>query len=282
MVTLLPGSFKGVPILVKGGTDERGRRLLPYEFPNSERRIIQDLGFDQPIYDLEIIVTGGTPEEYESNRDGLIRVLTEPGQGILIHPFYGELNVRAGKFTVSQDISTYLKAKFTCKFYEVRETRRFIENLRTPEFIELEIENTIPVILSSYSAQYPSARTSNIGFQNLVDLTVEFINNILIWVSALNAVVDVEPFTDKYRQTISANVNSGSSLTENTQTLIQDIDVQFDDPEDAIEFYPNLVNFSRDAGNVNLNRFIEAQKQQVTLDLFNTLGFLLLCFSCIA
>jgi len=88
--SIQPASFKGVPFGVLADDKEGGRRAVVHEFPQREDAFVEDLGMAVNRFVLQAFVLGA---DYLQKRDALERVLSEPGPGTLVHPWYGEVTV---------------------------------------------------------------------------------------------------------------------------------------------------------------------------------------------
>lgn len=85
-----PASFKGAGFGVSGDDKEGGRRTVVHEFPQREEVYVEDMGAATTRFTVQAFVLG---PDYMSERDELERVLSEPGPGTLVHPWYGEITV---------------------------------------------------------------------------------------------------------------------------------------------------------------------------------------------
>lgn len=85
-----PASFRGVSFGVSGDDKESGRRTVVHEFPQREEAYVEDLGAAATRFTVQAFVLG---PDYMSKRDALEKVLSEPGPGTLVHPWYGEITV---------------------------------------------------------------------------------------------------------------------------------------------------------------------------------------------
>lgn len=91
-------SFRGVSFLVAAESTARGKKVAIHEYPNSDRRFVEELGKLPPIFTIEAIVHG---DDLINKRLRLEKALERPGQGLLVHPVYGTLTVSALTFTTS-------------------------------------------------------------------------------------------------------------------------------------------------------------------------------------
>ncbi len=114
---LLPGSYKGVRFLAKSFTTGGGRKTVKHSFPNSDKQVIEDLGFSPRTYSMQISIndSGGS---YFLNRDRFIAVLEDGEIGKLTHPLYGDIeNVRInGNYTLNEDLSELGEGRISVLF----------------------------------------------------------------------------------------------------------------------------------------------------------------------
>ncbi len=86
---LLPASFRGAPFLMPSHQQEGlGRKTVRHEFPFSNSRDIEDLGRSPRIFTINGLIEN-SDGEYFSKRFALEEALSQPGPGLLVHPFSG-------------------------------------------------------------------------------------------------------------------------------------------------------------------------------------------------
>jgi len=83
-------SFRGVPFLVDADRSTRGRRTVVHEYPKRPMPLVEDMDLATRDYKLSAWVAG--PDCF-TQRDALLKVIEEPGQGELVHPWYGRVMV---------------------------------------------------------------------------------------------------------------------------------------------------------------------------------------------
>lgn len=87
---LLAASFRGVPFFFGDLTRSGGRRLAEHEFPLRDDPYIEDLGRKKREHKIAGYVLG---DDYVAQRDALEAALDEPGAGLLLHPYRGQISV---------------------------------------------------------------------------------------------------------------------------------------------------------------------------------------------
>ena len=110
LAELHTASFRGVRFLIGDVSTSGGRKQVVHEFPNSNRREIDDLGLLNKTYSISGLVTTS------SARDSLIAALDGDGSGELIHPTFGAINVSAQPYTVTETTRELGVIKFQMSF----------------------------------------------------------------------------------------------------------------------------------------------------------------------
>jgi len=112
---LLPGSYKGAPFLIRRGDTSGGRKTVTHEYPNSDRRFVEDLGLLQRSFSVEATITGSN-DDYLQVRDRLIDALESQGPGLLVHPFFGNVQASAISYSLNEDITRLNDTSITINF----------------------------------------------------------------------------------------------------------------------------------------------------------------------
>lgn len=109
----LQASFRGVNFLITSENEEGGKKTVTHEYPNSNRRFVEELGTLPSNFSMSAFVHG--PTAVQSSRE-LIRVLGLPGVGVLVHPIYGRLEVKSTKWSRSTQETEMGEIKFSLEF----------------------------------------------------------------------------------------------------------------------------------------------------------------------
>lgn len=110
---LYPALYKGVSFLLQSHTLTAGRKTVTHEFPNSDYRVVEDLGALPDKFTITGLTTGGN---YIQARDNLIAALNSQGPGQLVHPYYGTVMVTATTYTVQESTRELNVAIFSMNF----------------------------------------------------------------------------------------------------------------------------------------------------------------------
>lgn len=98
---LRQGKFRNIEFSVTAsGETSGGRKTVTHEYPNTDRRFVEDLGKRKKTYTIEAYIDTTTNNQI---RDNFIRVLDTKGTGKLIHPWYGQKTVSVKGYTISDN-----------------------------------------------------------------------------------------------------------------------------------------------------------------------------------
>ena len=114
-------SFRGVPFFVDSTDDEFARRGAHHQYPQRDKGTFEDLGKDDPVYNLTGYVTEFSPGGYEAARDKLIAACTARGLGDLVHPYLGTKKVHCTTCRVMHSDKENGVARFVLSFLEADE-----------------------------------------------------------------------------------------------------------------------------------------------------------------
>ena len=115
LAELQRASFRGAAFLIGDVSTEGGRKQVVHEFPNSNRREIDDLGLLNKIYDISALVTSSDA------RDTLIRALDKQGRGELVHPMFGTVSVSSQPYIISESTRDLGVIRFQMSFLRSEE-----------------------------------------------------------------------------------------------------------------------------------------------------------------
>lgn len=87
---MLPASYRGVPFVVLGTEAENGRRTALHEYPYKDVGWPEDLGRSLRRIEIVGFLIG---DNVIAQRDAMIAACETAGDGLLIHPTYGSMQV---------------------------------------------------------------------------------------------------------------------------------------------------------------------------------------------
>ena len=101
---LRQGSYRGVQFYMDVGSGAGGRRMVTHQIPQNDTPLLEDLGQRANVYRIRAFVVG---DAYMTQRDALIKaVQNNKTAGPLVHPTLGNINVRPGEFSWTEDPKT--------------------------------------------------------------------------------------------------------------------------------------------------------------------------------
>jgi prophage DNA circulation protein len=118
-----PASYRNVEFFVARVNTSGGRKDSKKEIADSDKQVIEDMGLKQRIFTVNGIiaarrdVSGNEITSYQDSRDSLLEALELGERGILVHPFYGEIeNVVARTFSLDEDLANLGDSPITIVF----------------------------------------------------------------------------------------------------------------------------------------------------------------------
>lgn len=95
----LHGSYRGAGFWVQRSSGKAGRRWLIHEYPRRDKPYAEDMGRAAKEWRLTFFVAG---DDYDRERDALIKAFDEPGAATLVHPYLGTKTAVASDVTFEE------------------------------------------------------------------------------------------------------------------------------------------------------------------------------------
>lgn len=147
------GSFRGIPFLVDSHQLSGGRRVVKHEYPGKDKPGTEDMGRKAKDFSLEFYVVGS---DYMDARDQLIDALDAGGAGLLVHPYYGRMQVNVETYNLRESVREGGKATFSVSFCESGDTdqpSRIVDSSKqTSESAAALSEAAVVAFTEQYSA----------------------------------------------------------------------------------------------------------------------------------
>jgi prophage DNA circulation protein len=253
---LWQASLDGVEFLVSSDETKGGRRQAEYEYISTNRRQVQDLG----QYLRKFTVTGFIPydasndDDYFQKRDALLTVLEADGEHNLIHPFYGEITVTTGIYSLKQRTSKLGYAEIT--FTATQVSQEINNSLARPDKKVTETTVTDQANQTAKSLQDDSASKFSLtkafkdGYESAKDIASNTLQQIQDVIGPLAQEVDDAA---NFVKEIENDVDQINTLLNNPTSLFETI-------IDGITGVDGLTNdlIQADAGLKRFNEFGEA------------------------
>ncbi len=213
-------SFKGATFLIKSGTTTGGRKTVTHEYPNSDRRFVEDLGELKQTFTIEGLVHG---DNYFNDRDALIAALKSQGSGELVHPFFGTVKVVAQPYTLSENTTRLGVANFSMTFSSSEDSVFPVKTSDNKSLIN-DIKNEI---LSSVQADigniFSVSRKSAINFVDATAVITSMADAFEINSDTIFKVqTEISDFTAKL-ETFSDNTNTNAFDAVNLALELNDV-----------------------------------------------------------
>lgn len=148
-VTTVGGQYDGSTFQVASSSWNDGRRLVVMDIAGGSFPEVQDQGRVPRTTSLDIYIIGDGCLE---RRDTLIESLTARGLKDFVHPYFGHLKARAGKFSVGDQSTTLRYCAMTVEFVVLSDTVSKVFIPDTKAAIELQSATLIDNILKKYNS----------------------------------------------------------------------------------------------------------------------------------
>ena len=187
----MQGSFRDVPFFIESHEFESGRRKQDNEW--IKKASSEDRGQRIRKYQLEVYVLG---PDYMTERNKLVEALEEEGPAYLVHPYFGQLYVQAGKFTLTENKNEGGYCVFNIAFIEV-----------TLSISKDRLSNK----QNKFYASLSTANKSLITAKNSIKNGLSFINKTTSEIEKVTE--EVETLTENLDGVINAIVQPTEELT---------------------------------------------------------------------
>jgi prophage DNA circulation protein len=234
---LFPASFDGIPFLTRSADTTSGRKTVTHEYPNADRRFVEDLGKTQKVFTIEGIITG-TNDDYFQKRDALIQALESPGIKILVHHFFGTQQVVAKPYRLNEKTDSLNEASFSMTF----------------EKADL---NIFPAEGASNNSKISSIASSALGsFGNdvasLFGVTSTFVNNFS---DSQNQLTDIANIFSDTIATVTNDVNEISTFRSTVDKFVDNINSNIKNPAQLSTDMINLFDIANQTADSATDRF---------------------------
>ena len=244
---LRDGSFRGIEFKVQDSDREGSRRLVINKYPFRDVPFTEDLGRNEKKWSISGYIVG---PDYMDARDALLDAVENEGSGILIHPYYGTIDVIAAewRFRESQAEGGYVS--FSIGFVEpglnifpdgapipsalvALEADSLINVVRTDFINNIQVDGVAEWVRDSYSGGLSQAADVFDEIQNLGGInaqgTVALVNQAAEWVAnvadlkvpSLSLIGDITATADKLIETFKGLRDLAPSATDSGDNLDQ-------------------------------------------------------------
>ncbi|KKL68731.1 hypothetical protein LCGC14_2122050 [marine sediment metagenome] len=247
--TLNAASFKGVKFLARRTSATGGRKTVTHEYPNTDRRFVEDLGKLQKIFTIDGIITG-SQNTYAQKRDALITALESEGNGLLVHPFLGQQEVVSTTYSLSEDDSSIGEARFSMTFQKadlnifptqsgnnISEINQSLGNVLASS--EQDVINDWDVNLSS-SPNYDAAQRKLGEVSPAFADAVQRVTKDSAAISTFNAVLS------EFDSNINSNIVNSTALATDITSIFNSAAEVASGPDQLLNLFDFLFTFGDD------------------------------------
>jgi len=245
---LQPGSFRGVSFRARSTDGQLGRRVALHEYPGRDLPYAEDLGRKARRFSLELYVLG---DDYMDRRDQLIDALNQAGQGTLIHPWRGQLNVvvldARGPRETTRDGG---RASFSVTFVEAGKNREPAAQIDTAAKLQGQADQVDSQLVEDFQNQVD---TDGAGFiadnaRSTLQQAADSIDQISRLVSAPGGVAS-EQFNNlsAFADSLSSLISAPGNLAIELIGLVKGVADLAAKPLDAFDVYTQLFTWGDDA-----------------------------------
>ena len=267
---ILPASFQGVTFYVDGSKTSGGRKDVRHEFPNSNRQTIEDLGLKPRIHNITAITI---EPNYVQNRDNLLRVLESGRRGVLIHPFYGQIeNMKARTYTLDEQFKELGVAKFEIVFEPDDADGRPRQSLNTASVIADQTTAVNQSIETDFANTFSISPTAPNNFQaaetKLDSLSDSFVNSIDSVVANTDQINNFTQMVSNFRNNIPSLTRNPAGLGAEIRGTVETVKSLYTDPADQLTALGTLFDFGNNDQAINLTTR-ERRERKTNNDIIN-------------
>ena len=238
-----PASFRGISFLVPSESERGGIKSAIHEYPGADFRFVEDLGTNPSVFSITAIIHGVGAT---ARRAALVRALQQEGTGVLVHPAYGSIQVKATDYTASSSDASLGEYRFNITFYESRQAASLSATATTAT----GISSLVATFRENLTGTFGSLLTTPLGAVNLasaIDVAVsisETVRAALTLPSILEAQAAI--FTgalDFIDDTPGAAVATARSTAESIGAVMTSTTTLYADISDPLEGWLTLSAF---------------------------------------
>lgn len=247
---LYRGDFKGVSFFIRSGQTTGGPKVAVHEVVNSSKRDVENTGTFKNTYNVECFVAGN---DFLDNKNNLIRVINEPGTGILNHPYFGKKNCTCTSFTTDESNNNIGIVDFSLTFLEESDDVSPQPDFSNVAIIAITSESLFDQLITDMS-EFVKTNFSE-SFQDLVSISndvsnvftdaIKFISDITQEVLLFSS--DLTKFADEIVE-LSSNPFDLAVRTSGLFTSFSEI---FSSPSESLKAFVSLFPFSHNGLVIN-------------------------------
>lgn len=238
---LRKASFRGIPFFVDSSSSGFGRRNVLHEYPLRDTPYSEDLGRKARQFTVEAYVLG---DDYLGKRDAVIAACERPGQGELIHPYYGPKFVEVTNCQVEERAAEGRIARFSITFVEAGE--RIFPSARNDIFSRIASarDNLLSKAQAGFELAYQVLEFPQFVLNTAKD-TVRALSETLTGIkgSVEGAFADFYHSAKQIGDDVDSLIPDSKKLSPAIVATISKISEISEDPKEVVNAYKILMNF---------------------------------------
>jgi len=250
-----PAAYKKTEFLMQLAKTSGGNKDVRFEYPNSNRQKIEQLGKKVRDYSITAIIPH---KNYFILRDLMIAVLESPGKGPLDHPMYGRIeNVVVRTFVINETISELGRASIEIEFsiddnagapFSSVDSASEIEALNIN--LQIALNNDIATKFKVTTNSIGNFRDAQKKLQDITKTIRSAVDSISIITDTVNIIsANINSFNDSINLLISLPQDLANSITG----LFSTVNGVFSTFESAVITYRSMFDFGDNDTQINLN-----------------------------
>jgi len=239
--------FRDLPIFVTSESVSRGKKTVIHEYPNSDKRFVEELGKLPPTFTLNVIVFGSDAVQ---DRYNLEFKLEEPGLGTLIHPVYGSNEVQVLEYNAKSDQTKIGVFEYSIKFAISEATITPTPAEVTSSNVKNDAELAREAIFGSLVDKYipPEMSDSIVGVADNVtgiyDTVEDNINNVTGTI--ISQMATFTRFITQGRDSVYQVIQTGQNVKDSLVDVYNSALAAVSDPSTLTAAWEELLSFNLD------------------------------------
>lgn len=261
-------SFKNAVFLLRDDRTEGGRKTVTHEFPNRDTREVEDLGQMQKSFSITGIIHDGNGT-YFKDRDTLLEALESPGSGILVHPFFGSIQVSLINYVLTQSFTDLNRAVFAMTFEVRQESVGFTlsDAPGTKAAASVNSGTAIQkILIDNIANNFKIGKFFSLNFTDAESVITElldiFADNLNVLNTAPDQLNDFNLTLNDFRDNLRSSINTPSILSGRFNDLFEQNAIIGKTPGDQIRISDRLFNFQSQFADVPTTTVQRLQRQK--------------------
>jgi len=279
-------SFRGVPFLMEKESKTGGARGVVHEYPDSTKRDVESIGEIPPTFQMDCVIHGDNAID---DRIAFETALNDQTIGTLVHPIYGEVDVKVlAPYTVASNPTAIGEFRFNVKFATTRKKRTSADTAVDAGQVSADANMATSAVNDALEDSYkdPSFADSLTAAADKITSVTQAVNKQIVKV-----VEPIQKNVASFNRVVNAIDSGALTIMSQAFTVKQTVEDLFDGfrnltelPQDLTESWKSLTDFNlfRDAPSTNTTKQAEIANNTRNLDTTARLNALAFAFESFA